>query len=181
MSGEYREGPERDIDIFPFVEGGEMSMGVDPGATYTGVVVVEGEVPVFAETITRDKGEGYVEYALRVAHTTHTTYTTYNPKHLGIELLTMPKGFNRASNKTSPINPGHLVMAGIVLGATMQQLNKHNPTLIHPRGNGSRRKSWYHPSLLGRRPPTLAGSSNGAGRGHEQSAYDVALKASGII
>lgn len=182
MSGEYREGPDRDVEALPWVHDpdGILVIGVDPGARNTGVVVTDGEIPILSSTLVRKDEETPFDYALRVAHIVNDVIDDYEVGVAGVEKVTMPTGFSRGGVRgASPINPGSLVMTGVVVGTVIRMLSEHDldVVMVHPRGNGSRNLTQYHPSLKGRRPKWLAGSSQGAGRGHEQSAYDIALKA----
>lgn len=185
MSGEYREGADRDLDLFPWIEEGIVSLGVDPGARNTGVVITKAESPLFAETLVRNDSEDAFDYALRVMNEVREVNDEFHPEIIGVEKVTAPKGFPRGKSGAgaSPINPGSLVMTGIVVGTVISMLSicESKYVLIHPRGNGSRNLSQYPPVLRGRRPKDLRGDSHGAGRGHEQSAFDIALKASGVI
>ncbi len=182
MSGEYREGGPRDLSLSPWIEDGVLAMGIDPGARNTGVSVVRGEIPVYSATIVRNGDEDHIAYALRVLDTTKKVWEEYGPGVVGIENVSKPKGFSRSSKGASPINPGSLIMTGVVLGAVISFFrDDKGMVMVHPRGNGSRNLTQYPDSLKGRRPNNLPGESNGAGRGHEQSAFDIALKAVGLI
>lgn len=153
---------------------GKPVIGVDPGARYTGVVVRDGDVPLYAATLVRSDDTTATDWAIHVTQEIRKVCDMYPNAPMGVEGVSDPKGFQ--FGKRSPINPRDLVRAGIVLGAVVGVWTDAH--IIPPGGNGSQHQSHYPPQLIGRRPKTLPGASNGAGtRDHEQSAYDVAGKA----
>lgn len=153
---------------------GQPVLGVDPGARYTGVVLRDGDAPLYASTLVREKDRtDPVEWARLAVATIREIHATVCPPGtpLAVEGVEAPKGF--ANGQKAPINPGPILFAGVVLGAVAASWP--NAVIIPPGKNGSRGKANYPTALVGRRPADLPGSSNGAGtRDHEQSAYDVA-------
>lgn len=160
---------------------GKPAVGIDPGSRNTGFIVIQGEVILYSATIKRDDVMTAVEYAYTVVDEIKNVLDTLsvfetNDIRIGIEGISDPKGFQ--NGKRSPINPKDIIRAGIVVGAVSVALREYNPIIIAPGGNGSNHPSQYPPSLQGRRPTDLPGSGGGSGtRNHEQSAYDVAVKA----
>ena len=153
---------------------GKPVIGVDPGSRYTGVVVRDGDVPLYSATLVRPDEMSATEWAVHVTKELHQVCAMFPNAPMGVEGVSDPKGFQ--NGKRSPINPRDLVRAGVVLGAVVGVWTEAH--IIPPGGNGSQHYSHYPSELIGRRPKTLPGASNGAGtRDHEQSAYDVAGKA----
>lgn len=154
---------------------GRPIIGIDPGARYTGVVIRDGDVVLHASTLVRPKDlHSSTEWALVVIAQIQTILKDFPMLiPIGIEGISDPKGFQHG--KKAAINPKDIIRAGIVLGAVVATWP--NSIIVAPGGNGSQHTSHYPVSLIGRRPPELPGSSQGAGtRNHEQSAYDVAGK-----
>jgi hypothetical protein len=156
---------------------GKPVLGVDPGARYTGVVLRDGDAVLHATTLVRDKDmNSGTEWALQVVRQVeliHAECGTDTP--VAIEGISDPKGFQHG--KQAAINPKDIIRAGIVLGALVQKYPDSH--IVKPGNNGSQHYTHYPDVLIGRRPKELPGSSNSAGtRNHEQSAYDVAGKAS---
>ena len=154
---------------------GRPVVGVDPGARYTGVVIRDGDLVLHASTLVRPKElTSGTEWALVVVAEIQGILKEYPIlMPMGIEGISDPKGFQ--NGKKAAINPKDIIRAGIVLGAVVATWP--NSVIVPPGGNGSQHYSHYPSVLIGRRPVTLEGSSQGAGtRNHEQSAYDVAGK-----
>lgn len=150
-------------------------IGIDPGARYTGVVVRDGDAVLHSSTIVRPKEMNGTDWAVMVVAEVQKILRDF-PRTIpvAIEGISDPKGFHHG--KRAAINPKDIIRAGIVLGALVATW----PTaeIVPAGGNGSQHYTHYPASLIGRRPPDLPGSTNGAGtRDHEQSAYDVAGKA----
>lgn len=161
-----------------------VTIGIDPGSRYTAMVIVEGETVVHASTLVRVGDEEPIPYARKVGKQLQAEITEYLesrstevPVVLGIEGITDPKGFNKG--RRAAINPKDIVRTGVTAGALSVVFP--DAIIVRPGNNGSNHISQYPESLTGRRPKDLKGNSKGAGtRGHEQSAYDVAMKARGI-
>lgn len=156
---------------------GKPVLGVDPGARYTGVVLRDGDAVLHASTLVRsqDMTSG-TEWALKVVQEVEAIHASYDLSiPVAIEGISDPKGFQHG--KQAAINPKDIIRAGIVLGALVQRYPDSH--IVKPGNNGSQHYTHYPDVLIGRRPAELPGNSNSAGtRNHEQSAYDVAGKAS---
>lgn len=157
---------------------GNPILGVDPGARYTGIVIRDGDVVLFAETLVRDIKVLPGEWARIVVAFLKNIQKEWGDLPMGVEGVTDPKGFK--GGERAAINPAHIMRAAVVFGAVAAVWEES--VIIPPGGNGSLHASHYPPVLKGRRPKELPGNSNGAGtRAHEQSAYDVAGKTIKLI
>lgn len=159
---------------------GRPIIGIDPGARYTGVVVRDGDAVLHASTLVRpDSVESGTDWALLVVAQIQKILKDFPVTiDVGVEGISDPKGFQ--GGKKAAINPKDIIRAGIVLGAVVATWP--HAVIVKPGNNGSKHYSHYPASLIGRRPAGLEGDSQGAGtRGHEQSAYDVAGKASDLL
>lgn len=157
---------------------GKPVIGIDPGARYTGVVIRDGDAVLHSSTLVRSQEmSSGTDWALLVVQQVDAIIAAAGIEVLpvGIEGISDPKGFQHG--KRAAINPKDIIRAGIVLGALAQRFP--DAFIVPPGNNGSQHYSHYPDVLIGRRPAELPGSSNSAGtRNHEQSAYDVAGKAS---
>jgi hypothetical protein len=156
---------------------GKPVLGVDPGARYTGVVLRDGDAVLHASTLVRSQDmESGTDWALEVVKQVEQIHAFFKENiPVAIEGISDPKGFQ--NGKKAAINPKDIIRAGIVLGALVQRYP--DSFIVKPGNNGSQHYTHYPDVLIGRRPTDLPGSSNSAGtRNHEQSAYDVAGKAS---
>lgn len=153
---------------------GTPTIGIDPGAKYTGIVVRDGDVVLHSSTVVNVDDLAPLEYARAVVAFVIKEVVLTNPDYpIGIEGISDPKGYNRG--KRAPINPKYVMRMAAVAGALAAAFP--NAYTIPPKGNGSQHISQYPEVLKGRRPKDLPGSSTGAGtRSHEQSAFDVAGK-----
>lgn len=174
-----REGAVR-LREFGSEPAGTPVLGVDPGARYTGVCLRDGDCLLFSSTFVRPKEMDPVVWArlcveeIKAVLVEHGSTVT----KMAVEGVVAPKGFK--GGKQAPINPGPIVMAGVVLGAVAGTWT--DALVVPPGKNGSQHITHYPPELVGRRPTGLPGSSNGAGtRGHEQSAWDVAGRAMPVL
>lgn len=159
---------------------GQPVLGIDPGATYTGICLRDGDVVLYAETIVRPKTMNPMDWAKHVVERAKHILFMNCPANtqVGIEGVTEPKGF--VNGQKAPLNPKHIVFTAVVAGAVAGAFP--DAPVIPPGGNGSQHITNYPPVLVGRRPDDLPGENTGAGtRGHEQSAYDVAGKAARIL
>ena len=148
-------------------------IGIDPGAKYTGVSVrdLANNTILLSSTYVRPEETNIVTWAVQVAETIRREVVEAFPDaKIGIEGLSDPKGYN--NGKKSPLNPKHVIRAGVVLGAIAMMFKD---AVIVPPGHNGTSRTGYPDELNGRRPKTLPGVSKGAGtRNHEKSAYDVA-------
>lgn len=155
-------------------------IGVDPGARYTGVVIRDGDVPLYSATLVRPDSMSQTGWALHCVDEIRKVIDAHPGGILpvAVEGVRPPKGFVRG--RKAPVNPGDIMFAAVVLGAVIGTWR--DAVIIPPGGNGSQHITHYPPALVGRRPKTLPGSSNGAGtRDHEQSAFDVAGKGAKLV
>ena len=157
---------------------GKPAIGIDPGSRNTAIVIRDGDKVILASTYVRQGDLDPVAYAFEVVDYFKTIRDDYPLLPIGLEGITDPKGFNRG--KRAAINPKDIIRTGVVVGA-IAAVWRADIIMIPPGGNGSQDISQYPASLQGRRPKTLLGNSHKAGtRRHEQSAFDVAGKASDI-
>lgn len=162
---------------------GRPVLGIDPGYRYVGVVLRDGDVCLSATTLVRDQGvECPFEWAATVCAEVGVVWFRDCPPgtRMAIEGVSAPKGFK--NGRRDPINPAPILFTGVVAGALSREFAAHEPVIVPPGGNGSQHVTHYPPALVGARPGSLPGSTNGAGtRAHEQSAYDVAGKAAKVL
>lgn len=158
---------------------GKPVIGIDPGARYTGVVVRDGDAVLHSSTLVRPVEMTSTDWAVMVVVEIQRILRDFPATiPVGIEGISDPKGFHQG--KRAAINPKDIIRAGIVLGALVATWPK--AVIVKPGGNGSQHYTHYPEALIGRRPESLPGSTNGAGtRDHEQSAFDVAGKAAQVI
>lgn len=174
-----RRGAPRQTPLDPTPVGRPV-LGIDPGARYTGVVLRDGDAVLYASTLVRPDSLDPVGWARSVVATIRDVLAAHCPAgtRIGVEGVSTPKGFK--GGRRSPIDPGAIVFAAVVLGAVIAAWP--DAVVVPPGGNGSQHITHYPPELVGRRPAGLPGSSNNAGtRDHEQSAYDVAGKAAKLL
>lgn len=154
---------------------GQPMIGVDPGAKYTGVVIRDGDVVLYAATLLRDEeADSPLEYARTVVDALRIVRKEYPDYPLAVEGISDPKGFNRGQR--AAINPKYVMRMAAVAGAVAATFPES--IIIPPGGNGTQHISQYPDSLKGRRNKDLPGFNPAAKspRGHEQSAFDVAGK-----
>lgn len=154
-----------------------ITIGIDPGAKYTGVSVRQDNHVLLSSTYVKPDDKPQIAWAVELAEKIKQEVVSLFPDApIGIEGISDPKGFQ--GGKRAPINPKHIIKAAIVLGALA---NKFPHAVIVKSGkNGS--QDWYPEELIGRRPSELKGSAVGAGtRDHERSAFDIAGEVEGYI
>ena len=146
------------------------TIGIDPGATYVGVVVRDGDKILLSSTYVKPKDMFPMAWASYSAHVViDEVVNQYPDAKVGIESVTVPNAYNRG--KLSLNSPKWVIYLGIVVGAFAALIP--DAVAVRPGKNGSQAN--YPPELCGRRPKDLPGSAKGAGtRNHEKSAYDVA-------
>lgn len=158
---------------------GQPVLGIDPGYRYVGIVARDGDVVLSATTLVRPKDvEDPFVWAEMVCDTARIMLFNDCPADtkVGVEGVSAPKGFK--NGERASIDPKFILFTGVVAGAVHREFKPEGVVVVPPGGNGSQHITHYPPVLVGRRPETLPGSSNGAGtRAHEQSAFDVAGKA----
>jgi len=161
-----------------FISNGVISIGIDPGSRYTALVVRDGDTVLHATTVKREGAQEPIDYARMVVEIMVPIVRDFEERYenvvVGIEGITDPKGFS--NGRRAPINPKDIVRTGVTAGGLAIALM--DAIIVPPGHNGSQHLSQYPDALKGRRPAGLPGDSTGAGtRKHEQSAFDVALKA----
>lgn len=149
------------------------SIGIDPGAKYTGVVVLDNSTNdiLLASTYVNPETDPIFYWSLILGELIEKEVISEFPDHIiGIEGISMPRGYK--NGKLSPLNPKYVIRLGIVAGALA---NRFHEAVIVPPGHNGTSRSEYPDVLRGRRPADLKGSSHKAGtRNHEKSAYDIA-------
>lgn len=163
-----------------FTPQGKPVIGIDPGARYTGVVVRDGDVVLYATTVVMPpEVESPLDYARTViAFVRKEVISRYPDAPIGVEGLSDPKGY--VAGKRAPINPKYVMKMAAVAGGVVVAFP--NAIEIKPGGNGSQHISNYPKILIGTRAKDLPGAEGVKGpRSHEQSAYDVAGKAAKIF
>lgn len=167
----------RQFDMNPT---GSPVIGVDPGARYTGVVVRDADVPIWVATFVRPENMTGPEWAVNVVDQLVAVLADNGWENIpmGVEGVNDPKGFHKG--KKAALNPRDIIRAGMVVGAVCATWRRAH--IIPPGGNGTQHISHYPDMLVGRRPKTLPGLTQGAStRNHEQSAYDVAGKTQKMV
>jgi hypothetical protein len=147
-------------------------IGIDPGATYCGVVVRDGAELILASTYVKPKDMNPMAWASYAANTVVNDVVSQYPDYkVGIEGVSVPNAYN--NGKLSLNSPKWVIWLGMVAGAFAALLP--DAVIIRPGKNGSQPVDTYPKALSGRRPKDLLGSAIGAGtRNHEKSAWDVA-------
>jgi hypothetical protein len=155
--------------------GSIVAAGVDPGARYTGISVIDNNNNVLlSTTLVRPLDVDINTWARFVVDEVDKIISGFPYAVLGVEGTSDPKGFK--GGKRAAINPKDIIKTGIIVGGLI--LTYRDAVIIKPGGNGSAPIEFYPDVLKNRRPTELPGSNNGAGtRNHERSAYDVARKA----
>lgn len=152
-----------------------VATGVDPGARYTGISVIDNNLKVLlSTTLVRPLDVDINTWARFVVDEVDRIISPFPYVVLGVEGTSDPKGFK--GGRRAAINPKDIIKTGIIVGGLI--LTYRDAVIIKPGGNGSAPIEFYPDVLVSRRPAELPGSNNGAGtRNHERSAYDVARKA----
>jgi hypothetical protein len=148
-------------------------IGIDPGASYVGVVIREEDTLLWSATFVRPKDmTDPLEWSTYVSHRVQKEVIDLNPEaKIGLESVTTPNSHHQG--RLALINPKSTINLAMVAGA----INALNPeaTRVRPGKNGSQPVETYPTELCGRRPKTLPGFVEGAKtRNHEKSAWDVA-------
>lgn len=152
-----------------------IAAGVDPGARYTGISIIDNSDNVLlSSTLVRPLEVDINTWARFVVDEVDKIISAFPYVVLGVEGTSDPKGFK--GGRRAAINPKDIIKTGIIVGGLI--LTYRDAVIIKPGGNGSAPVEFYPEVLINRRPAELPGSNNGAGtRNHERSAYDVARKA----
>ena len=149
-----------------------ITIGLDPGAKYTGVSVRNGMECLLSSTYVRPDDTPPIAWAVQVSRLIEEEVISLFPDaKIGIEGVTVPNAYNQG--KLALNSPKYIIWTGIIVGA-LAALHP-DAVIVRPGKNGSQPIDTYPAVLQGRRPKELAGSNNGAGtRNHERSAWDVA-------
>lgn len=170
----------RDEEI-EFVKDGKIIIGIDPGPTHTGFCVIDGDVPLFAATITRPKDLIAEEFALLAQKQLLEWVNEIKQQHpharIAIEGVVAPR--SHMNNQKSFINPDYILRLGVIAGMCFGTFP--DAIRVRPGHNGSGHASQYPPELSGRRNFNILPGSGTGVRDHEKSAYDVARKASYLV
>lgn len=153
------------------VHQGFVTIGIDPGARYTGVAVRDAEGNVLhASTIKRADATDPVDWAKESVTFVKEDVLPFFPDHqVGIEKVTTPNPY--MNGRRTFLNPKDLISLALVVGA--MAVSFPDAVLVRPGKNGSQPLASYPDALRGRRPKDLPGRSDGS-RDHQRSAYDVA-------
>lgn len=148
-------------------------IGIDPGARYVGVSVINLDTNkiLLSSTYVRDDDTPPVTWA---AHATKQVLNDVIAKYpnalVGIENVVPPQAYYKG--KLALMNPKNAIHLALVVGALANALP--DAVIIRPGKHGSQAE--YPAELKGVRPKTLPGVNQKAGtRNHERSAYDLAL------
>lgn len=154
-----------------------ITIGIDPGAKYTGVSVRMNDTVLLSSTYVKPEDKPQIAWAVELTQKIEDEVVSLFPEaRIGIEGISDPKGFQ--GGKRAPINPKHIIKAAIVLGALAQKF----PQAVIVKSGKNGNQDWYPEELVGRRPASLKGSAVGAGtRNHERSAFDIAGEVSGYV
>lgn len=152
------------------------SIGIDPGARYTGVSVLDEDgIPLYSSTFKRPDDMPPITWAVLVTKLVKEEVISQWPDaFIGIEGVATPQAYN--NGKLNLMNPKHLIHLGFVVGSFANEFPQ--AVIVRPGKNGS--GSSYPEALTGRRPKDLPGRAVGT-RNHERSAYDVASKIKQLV
>lgn len=167
-------------------------IGVDPGATHTGIVVAEfsgsmtGTV-MHQQTLHRPSPiEEFLpienEYLVEVRRTLEDLIAKWRPDYAGVETVNRPSWW--IGGRAKPANPEPIIATAIILGVAMGVALDRFPAWevyqIPPDGNGAGVFGYYPECLVSKRERgQLNWRTRQAGKGvhcHERSAYDVAVQ-----
>lgn len=155
-------------------------IGIDPGARYTGVAVVNANEELLASWVfvrpdSTDKFDDFHAWANKLVSIIEDKVIPLFPgATLGIEAVSNPKGFHKGQR--AMMDPKDIMWTSFIVG--FLSCNYKDAVLVRPGNNGGQNLDFYPDGLVGRRPKNLIGiNENGAPRKHERSAYDVAVKA----
>lgn len=169
-------------------------IGVDPGATHTGIVVADfdqvnstvGRI-LDRETIVRDKPiDSYLPvdntYLQRIRVAVSSLCHTFEPDAFGIECVERPSWF--VGGKAKPTNPEPIIATAVAMGVALavglEELGRAQTYQIPVGGNGSGAFVSYPAELVSNNERAQTNwKLRAAGKGvhcHERSAYDVAVQ-----
>lgn len=157
------------------------TLGVDPGARDTGLVLVRGDDLLAHAVIHREDRISDEEYVCGVLANALSLVNLVGPEDLlvAVESVTPPVGFR--DGKRQPINPGSLIATSAVMGAFIAwawtEPASVDLILVPPAGNGSAVLAAYPPALVGAREAKAAGGI----LKHCRSAWDVAQSGQRLV
>lgn len=152
-------------------------LGIDPGATNTGWVVLHEETGtvLHSSTVKRPSDMKPFTWAMLCVNRTDEEVSKFNITKVGVEGVEEPNIYH--NGKKSVLRPLFLINTAVVAGAYASRWEKLSPVIVRPSKNGSRPKEEYPEELTGSRPKWLDGIPLPGIRNHERSSYDVAVKA----
>ena len=155
-------------------------IGIDPGARFVGVCVVdtsEENKVLLSSTYVRPDDMPQVAWAVHAVEQVKADILTKFPgAKIGIEDVTSPQAYK--NGKLQLLNPSNTIKLAIVVGAFAREIPY--AVMVRPGKNGS--QEVYPEVLTGVRPKTLPGVNQKAGtRNHERSAFDIALLVEGKL
>ncbi len=154
-------------------KGIKVAIGIDPGARYTGICIVdEHDTIYFLTTLYREDDDEQVEWAYRCVDWISQITDVIEFDVIAIENTTDPLGFD--NGKKQPLDPKHIIRTAIVVGALALHYRNKQCVMIRPRKNGN--KGPYQDVLNGTRNKAITWhiDKRVKVRNHEKSAYDVA-------
>lgn len=141
-------------------------LGIDPGASATGVVTRRGERLLYHAVVRRVKNEADNDWLARILDEVEMQRGRNDAALLAVESVIAPSGFARGVR--APIALGGLLGTAAVYGAILAVYR--DAYVVAPAGNGSGPAPAYPPELWG---PNEGPAGTGYLR-HARSAYDVA-------
>lgn len=153
-------------------------MGIDPGARFVAVTVLDlneatqDETIIYSGTFKRPDDMLPVMWATVVTKYVLEVKERFPNIQVGIENVAPPQ--SHFQGKKNLMNPKYLIHLAIVVGALANAMP--DAVMVRPGKNGSKDNDSYPPEIVGRRPKTLDGPTGKAAgtRNHERSSYDVA-------
>lgn len=151
-------------------------LGIDPGATNTGWVVLHEETRtvLHSSTVRRPDAMKPFAWADLCSKITAEAVSKFNITKVGVEGVEEPNVYH--NGKKSMLRPLFLINTAIVAGFYASFWADKNPVIVRPSKNGSAPIESYPEELQGRRPKDLDGVPLSGVRNHERSSYDVAVK-----
>lgn len=113
-----------------------ITIGIDPGARYTAVLVRSWDTVLLSSTYVRPLDMGAVTWAVTVAgYIAADVLPLYPDAPVGVEGISDPTGFK--GGKTASINPKSIIRTGIVLGAIAEAFKGRGIVVVPPKKNGA--------------------------------------------
>lgn len=153
-------------------------LGIDPGAKYTGIVLVEDDKPLQAQTVARQAGWSDKAWIERVVTACDAVAQGAGERKylVAVEGLRRPqKGLNGRYVGFSPKVMEGVMEAAVAYAAVLAVYEDAH--VVAPNRNGEQRPADEYPAELVRGRPTwfLPNEAPRGTRQHERSAFDVAL------